>query len=194
MAATDGHSRNVPRANTFFALVPPPPVRDAVAGVQARLTPRLPASVRAVAPANFHVTLAFLGALAGDRLDALRDLADGLALSRECWVLDRLGTFPRARVGWLGCGEAPADLAAFQGRLVEGLRGAGFAVDRRPWVPHLTLYRNLRSPMPTINLEPVPWVCDGFTLLRTRSTESGPEYVETGRWTARDAGDSRPPS
>lgn len=99
-------------------------------------------------------------------------------------VLDRLGHFPRARVGWLGCSAVDASLAAFRDGLLAALEAAGFAADVRPWVPHLTLYRKLRTPLPTLEFEPIVWRCDRFELLRTEPGKKGPVYRSVGRWEA----------
>jgi 2'-5' RNA ligase len=182
------------RANTFFALVPPAPVRDAVMRLRRRLDPALPDSVRAVPGRNLHITMAFLGALPSARLPGLREVAGVQPVPRTMLVLDRLGAFPRARVGWLGCHDVSPVLLRFHDTLRARLEAADFPMDERPWVPHLTLYRNLRTTLPSIDVEPLEWAVDELVLLRTRSTSQGPDYLVEGRWKATDEGDrSRSP-
>lgn len=183
--ATDRGAR---RANSFFALVPPDPVRDTIAGFQARLTPRLPDAVRPVAPGNFHLTLAFLGAVARDRLPALAEIARSCPMATCRLRLDRFGVFPGARVGWLGVSVLDPALAGFQERLVAALRGAGFDPDPRPWAPHLTLYRKLRTTPDTVSVDIADWVVEDYVLLHTRSTKTGPVYRQEGAWKARREG------
>lgn len=176
------------RANTFFALTPPAPVRREIARLQAQVTPRLPASVRPVPPPNYHITVAFLGAVEASAVPNLCSLAGTVPPPVDDLVLDRLGRFSRARVGWLGSTQVPGPLAAFQARLAGALRDNGYAVDERPWVPHLTLYRNLRTPLPKLDVEPLGWRVDSYELLRTASGQTGPVYRSRGRWTARKQG------
>lgn len=183
-AQCDSAGRSGARANTFFALLPPPPVRDAVAALQNRLAQALPGSVRPVMPINFHVTLVFLGAVPATAFDGLGTVAERLVMPRCGLELDRLGAFGPARVGWLGCSGLPGSLADFREALAASLAAAGHAIDARPWVPHLTLYRKLRTPLPRLDFEPIVWRCDDFALLRTEPGRKGPIYREIGRWAA----------
>ncbi len=184
MAHAPGTERGPDRANTFFALVPPAPVRDAVAAFQADLKPGLPPSVRPVATCNFHITLAFLGAIERACLPELFALGGACSMAPTAIHLDRFGVFPRARVGWLGCSVIDPALGDFQGRLVGALRAAGYAPDSRPWVPHLTLYRKLRKGPDKVNVDIGGWDVESFVLLRTKPTKSGPVYGQEGAWKA----------
>ncbi len=172
------------RANTFFALTLPAPIRRGVERLQAKLTPQLPAGVRSVPASNFHITLAFLGAVEASAVPRLCALAPTVTPPEVDLVLDRLGSFSRARVGWLGSTRVPGSLVDFQERLAGALRDAGFAVDARLWVPHLTLYRNLRTPLPRMDIEPLGWRVEHYELLRTESGQSGPVYCSLGCWPA----------
>ena len=173
------------RANTFFALQPPPAIAEAVEQLQVRLARDLPAGVRPIPPANYHITLAFLGTVDEAAMPTLRGVADGLSMPTARFALDRLGRFPPARVGWLGCTEISPSLGDFQEELTASLRAAGFTLDERPWVPHLTLYRNLRTALPKVVPDPLGWRCESFVLLRTDSGKAGPVYRIQGRWKAR---------
>lgn len=185
MADAPGTEPGPDRANTFFALVPPAPVRAAVAALQAELTPKLPPAARPVAADNFHITLAFLGAVERARLPDLIELARSLAMAPSAIHLDCFGVFPRARVGWLGCSAVDPSLIDFQGQLVSMLEAAGFAPDARPWVPHLTLYRKLRKAPDKVSVDIGGWDVESFALLRTRSTKTGPVYARMDAWKAR---------
>jgi 2'-5' RNA ligase len=59
-------------------------------------------------------------------------------------VLRSVGAFPqpaRPRVVWAGVAEGAAELKDLQGRVDRELAREGFASDRRPFVPHVTLFR-----------------------------------------------------
>lgn len=170
------------RANTFFALVPPDAVRERIAELQRQLIPHLPASVRPVPPANFHLTLAFLGAVPAASLPALRSVADRLVPPDADLVLDHLGAFPRARVGWLGASAVDERLVRFQARLAASLDDAGFAPERRAWVPHLTLFRRLRGTLPMQEDLAYPWRVRTFVLLRTVQGRDGVRYRVEEHW------------
>lgn len=166
----------------FFALRPDGALRSRMAALQ-----MLDGwSGRPVPPGNLHLTLVFIGSVDTRRLDALQAVANQRSLPPCGLTLDRLGWFPRARVGWLGCsGGAPDMLAAFQAGLAEAAHIAGFDVDDQRWTPHVTLYRHLRTPPPTLRDKPLEWRIEGFELMASRPREDGApgvEYHTLGRW------------
>jgi len=103
-------------------------------------------------------------------------------------VFDRLGSFRRAGVLWLGVSEVPEALAAFQHDLVGGLLAAGVGYDRKPWKFHLTLYRKMRNPPPTMGPIAIPWRLRGFGLVESVSVNRGVEYHTIAGWNAAPRG------
>ncbi len=100
---------------------------------------------RIVPPANWHVTLRFLGDvedLGRERL--LKELDDaGLG---EPFVVGwgGLGAFPRpgrATVLWIGAERGSADLGRLAADVEEAVVAAGFPQEQRPFRSHLTLSR-----------------------------------------------------
>jgi 2'-5' RNA ligase len=162
----------------FFALRPGRALRRKIAGLQRRL--RL--SGRAVAEVNLHVTLAFLGEVPAGRVAELLEIGHLLRAPACTLVLDQLGCFERARVAWLGTGQPLQALQEFQASLAERLREAGFRSEARRWQPHLTLYRNLRTPLCKMPVEPVIWQLDSWCLMRSTLHTSGPVYGVVQRW------------
>jgi 2'-5' RNA ligase len=167
-------------ARLFFALVPAAEVRREISACRSQL--ELPA--RPVAGANLHITLAFLGAVETGRIDALRAIAGSVACPGCTLRLDRVGWFPRAGVVWLGSQSPPDDLLAFQGQLAGRLAECGFRAERRNWLPHLTLYRKMRKRLATIDIDPVEWTIDGFSLMRSNLTDTGAIYDRLDHWKA----------
>jgi len=104
---------------------------------------------RRVDPANWHLTLRFIGEVGeveADRLVGSLDQADLGGRFRIRW--GSLGAFPRAKkatVLWLGLQEGSAELAALASRVETALLAAGVAAEDRPFRPHLTLSR-IRPP------------------------------------------------
>lgn len=98
-------------------------------------------------PADLHVTLHFLGDTRADRLDAVRAaLAQAAAATAPMQLtLTAPGTFgpPNApRILWLGLEGDVGSLRHLHAALAPGLSAAGFALDARPFRPHLTLARH----------------------------------------------------
>jgi 2'-5' RNA ligase len=106
---------------------------------------RLP-YVKWVDPGAIHLTLKFLGDVAPQRLEAVKEFGAAAVRPFHPFMLatGRTGFFPgaqRARVFWLGLEGEMADL----GRLQQGIDGAmsklGFVSENRPFTAHLTLAR-----------------------------------------------------
>ena len=98
-----------------------------------------------VAPSRYHVTLKYLGWTAPEVVFAIRDrVAPLLAGRREFrFVVRGLGAFPsaeKARVLWAGIHESGA-LGEIASELDEELESLGFAREKRPFAPHVTLAR-----------------------------------------------------
>jgi 2'-5' RNA ligase len=168
------------RRRLFFALEPPEAIRKEILLAQKSLA----AGGRAVIPGQFHVTLAFLGMQPAEVIPTLQSMASKLPMARCTITLDRIGSFQRAGVLWLGASQVPAALDEFHWSLVEGLEQAGIDRDRKPWELHLTLYRRLRKPPPIMHTVPVNWPLDGFSLIESVSIKSGVEYRRHGHWSA----------
>lgn len=164
----------------FFALVPPAAVRQEVARTQARLN----GNGRPVPPPNFHVTLAFLGLQEAAVLPRVCALADTLRFEPCRVIVDQVGAFPRAGVLWLGVSSPPAALTRFQQDLMDALQSEGIGHDPKPWTFHLTLYRRLRKPFPTLSSLAIEWPLDGFDLVESAAARKGVEYRSIGHWRA----------
>ena len=164
----------------FFALVPDDAVRSGVARVQSHLGN----GGRAVPPSNFHVTLAFLGMQPTALIPDICALAGGLRLEPCRVVMDEIGRFPRAGVVWLGASTLPDPLRRFQEDLLDALQAAEIGHDPKPWTFHLTLYRRLRKPPPTLAPVSIEWAIRGFDLVESAAARKGVEYHSIGHWPA----------
>lgn len=174
----------------FIALEIPEPVRREVARRVAGLRERLPRA-RWVDPEMLHVTLAFLGETAPDKVPAL-----AAKLREACAphpTLDlRLasgGTFPPkrpARVAWIGM-QAPEDLAAVQAAVVgAAVEAVGFEPEERPFRAHVTLAR-CDPPWPRDAVEKFaaafpgevgqPFVADRIVLMQSKLSPKGARYT-----------------
>jgi 2'-5' RNA ligase len=164
----------------FFALVPDERVRAEVARIQSGLG----AAGRAVPPPNFHVTLAFLGLQPTAVIPEICALAGRLQLEPCRVVMDEVGRFPRAGVMWLGASTLPDPLRRFQQDLLAALEAAEIGHDPKPWTFHLTLYRRLRKPFPTLPSVAIEWAISGFDLVESAAARKGVEYHSIGYWSA----------
>ena len=145
----------------------------------------LAAQGRAIDPGQFRITLVFLGAQPGAVIPVLGSIANSLSFQPCTLLLDRLGTFGRAGVLWLGSKHIPRDLQDFQRSLLTAIDEAGIEHDRKAWKLHLTLYRRLRKQPCIMNTVPVPWLLNGFSLIESVNLKSGVEYRRLGYWNSK---------
>jgi 2'-5' RNA ligase len=155
----------------FIALEISEPVRREVARRLAGLRDRLP-NARWVDPANLHLTLAFLGEVAEDRVPALTErLREAFApFPRLPMRISGAGTFPPnqpARVAWLGL-DAPDDLQALQAAATQAaVEAVGHEPEEREYRAHITLARC-----------PSPWRRDASDrFIAAFPGEIGPPFV-----------------
>lgn len=127
----------------FVALELREDVRQSIRELIARLKPLAPGA-RWVRPEGMHVTLKFIGHVAGDQLDPIRQALRQIRSPQPVDLRFRgVGFFPndkRPRVIWCGI-EASPNLAPLANQVERALEALGIAPESRDFVPHLTLAR-----------------------------------------------------
>ena len=121
-----------------FAAIPlPEAVTDALEAVQGDLRVGQP-----VLPEHMHVTLVFLGEIREPVLDEVHDAFEDMRAPAFDIRLRGLGFFGRAapRSIHAAVEESPS-LRHLQAKLEQAARGAGVEVERRQFVPHVTIAR-----------------------------------------------------
>jgi 2'-5' RNA ligase len=164
----------------FFALWPDAAVRAALERWSAAI--HRAAGGRATRGDAIHLTLAFLGATAAERLDELKAAAGRVRVAPFELVLDEPGFWKHNRIAWAGASRMPPALDALVGELRAVLAAAGFPFDPKPFVPHLTLVRKARPGFALPAVEPVCWRVDGFVLARSVTRPAGSDYLVEARW------------
>ncbi len=153
--------------------------------------------LRWVAPANYHVTLAFLG-WAG--IDAIGPVCDALEAAtagegRTTFRTSRLGAFSsldKASVLWAGI-EDGAALTRLAQSIGEATARLGFARDARPFHPHVTIAR-LREArairdvvLPMAEQMFGDTKIDAVTLFESETKSTGSVYIELEKITFKRA-------
>lgn len=135
---------------------------------------------------SLHLTLAFIGAVSPGQLSVLHALAANVLADPFELELDRLGCWPHNRILWAGCREMPSRQRRLFEALAQPLIDAGFALDARPHVPHVTLVRKARcGGLPEL-AAPIRWRVDEFTLAESSLQASGARYRVLARWPLRE--------
>ena len=142
---------------------------------------------RAVPPANFHITLAFIGPLSDSALERLcREVEDWLArveVPGANLALDRTGYWHKPGIYWLGPSAWPEDLDRLAHKL-GGLAGAvGAKRDRASFQPHVTLFRHCASapPLP-VAMPAIALAYRHFALFESRQGRHGVSYHVLQEW------------
>lgn len=163
----------------FFALWPDDATRDALNRTGKWLHRHW--GGRRMRADTLHITLAFLGSIPIEQLDTLFACADTVKTGAFELILDQAGYWRHNRIGWLGANETPPQYSELVGALNAALQGAGFTVDARPHVPHVTLLRNTAGgEVP--GCTPVRWPVSGFALAVSSTETDGARYEVIRRW------------
>lgn len=175
-----------PRIRHFLALDPPPSVR---AGLKRCRLARGDEQARRVHPADWHMTLVFLGK--GYTAEAIVAAVEPVVAASPGFDLrlEVAGHWRHGGIAWMGLPDRPAPLIALQAALVAVLEPLGHRPGHLPFQPHVTLARRAASP-------PVPggiptWPVRAVTLMRgvEPMADRGPRYE---RLRALPLGVSRP--
>jgi RNA 2',3'-cyclic 3'-phosphodiesterase len=170
----------------FVAIRMPEDVAAALLAAQAGL----PAG-RPVERDNLHLTLAFLGERREPDLEDVHYALEAIRGPQFALSLTGLGLFEQARgiVVFAGVAPEPA-LSRLRDKVCQAARGAGIALERGRYRPHVTLARVNRA----AGIEEVmrlrasvargstwragPFDVRGFALLRSRLGRGGPSYED----------------
>jgi 2'-5' RNA ligase len=142
-----------------------------------------------------HVTLEFLGHVPHERQPALRAAADRVRRSPVMIEFDRVEHWRKSQVVCLVASHVPAGLATLVEQLRVELAVEGFAIEARPFRPHVTLARKVRSASDSHLDPPLLWRSGGFALVRSVTDPSGSRYEPLDWWNhavdgGRETGDS----
>jgi 2'-5' RNA ligase len=141
---------------TFIALEMNRTLQRHLTGVIQQVAQVLP-GIRWVDPAGVHLTLAFLGELTDGELEGVKHAVASAARQSQpfAYSLSHLGSFgsPRQpRVIWVGIEEASGTLKHLHHVLNLELEQRKFAIEKRPFAPHLTLAR-IKAPLQAEELQ-----------------------------------------
>lgn len=149
---------------TFIALEMNSDLQRHLEGVIRQVAQALPNN-RWVDPTGIHLTLAFLGELSDGELGGVKHAVAAAAQQSApfSYRLSRLGTFGsphQPRVVWMGIEESTGALQHLHQALQRELLRRNFAVEKRPFSPHLTLAR-IKAPLRPEELQQLQRILDG---------------------------------
>jgi RNA 2',3'-cyclic 3'-phosphodiesterase len=167
----------------FFALWP----TDAVRAQLAAAAQSYAEFGRAIAARNLHVTVAFLGAVAEERLDHVVEIARStqkLTLDGKFMLhLDRLEFWRRSSLIALTATQVPPELLKIVDGLRAGLRERGFELQEHDaFRPHVTLVRDVSRGPAAAAVTPVQWPVESFALVESQVGQRGSQYSVLDEW------------
>lgn len=155
----------------FFAFWPDDETRSALEAGRARL---FPLAGRPVPAAGLHVTTAFVGSVKEERVAALLALAGSVPPLTV--TFDRLEHWAKPRVLVAATTYLPGDMKKVVDGLWQRLDRLGFARETRPFRPHVTLVRDIRSVRAGLPWPPFAWRIDRLALVESLSTSGESRY------------------
>ncbi|MGB7739879.1 MAG: RNA 2',3'-cyclic phosphodiesterase [Steroidobacteraceae bacterium] len=164
----------------FFALWPDPALRQALHARVDEITASIEGKPQR--PDQWHVTLEFLGQVPLERQPALRAAADRVSCSPVTIEFDRVEHWRKPQVVCLVASRVPAGLATRVAQLHAALVEKGFTLDARPFCPHVTLARKVRSAADSLLDPPFVWRAGGFALVRSVTDPAGSRYEPLDWW------------
>lgn len=183
----------------FIAIAFDESIVGQIAEVQRQLCETLEAGVLVPAD-NLHLTLVFLGEIDEDDLVAVEDVLDDVQ-SRLNFdlVFDHVDTFgshgrsPDSTTWWLGS-RPSKQLDHLQKEIAEKMGKLGVELERRAFVPHVTLVRHaspcaredsrltMQELVAKLSANPITARVNAYCLIESQLTSEGAKYQQICSW------------
>ena len=131
---------------------------------------------------TLHMTLLFMGAVKRVQIEELMHAAEKVALSRFAFRLQQFACWPRNHIGYAAPRNDVEELAWLARLLRQEVEQAGFSFDRKDFVPHVTLLRDIVHPVAPCFIDPIEWQVSGFALVESSMKEQGVRYQTLATW------------
>ena len=132
---------------------------------------------------TLHLTLAFIGEVAPERLEVLCGVAGAIRLPAFDLSFDRGQCVARKKIFWAAANAIPDALRDLAAGLNGQLKAAGFRTEDRPFAAHVTLLRHARcdGTPPPDGLR-IDWPVQDFVLVESDLKPEGVRYRILQRW------------
>ena len=164
----------------FLAISPSKIVQRQLAH-QAKLLAPICGGRQIVMP-HFHLTLVFLGNISTQRIETLRHIMRKIAAKKFALCLDKISYWKHNQIIYLHAKQFPVELFDLVAALQSTLSEAGFVFDRRVYKPHITLFRKAVRAVNIDLINPIHWPVSQWTLLQSKPTQTGVDYVPLDHW------------
>jgi 2'-5' RNA ligase len=169
----------------FIGLAIPEPVRKRFQALFEKAEGK-PSDLRLTAPENWHCTLAFLGEIDEEHIDALKHL---IAVAAErppggSFSFRNLETFPPKHPSYVIVRAEPNpkdEWMSFIDRMRDMISVVSPNIDRKPWIPHVSIGRARKGKLFTrwiSDFEPFDWRPESICLVKSQLTSAGSVYSD----------------
>lgn len=175
--STDRRTTPPPTQRVFLALWLPPALADTLSRTARELTRG--SGGRPTRASTMHLTLAFVGDVPHEQVEALVRLVPAVQGSAFRLTIDRVGAWRHNGIAWAGPSIIPAPLTALRNAAEHALDRAGIPFDHRPFRPHVTLARHVERPLPaSVAIGELAWDVSEVVLVRSGQDAQGAARYE----------------
>ncbi len=164
----------------FFAAVPTPPTRECISA--AARAAQLEPEARLVPAENYHVTLAFVGAIPASRLPELQAVGRAQRAHRFALRFDAYEYWPKPEVIVAAARTIPAALDLLWRQIHRDLAAHQWALDPKRLRPHVTLARKVSQAPVLQAMSPFEWWVEAVSLIRSDASGSESAYTVVDTW------------
>ena len=161
-------------ARLFLGLEISPEARDALTHVRHTLEAHHVQGKLYNAPL-YHLTLCFLGNTPKSAIPLISSLMDSLDAEPFSLTLHGTGSF-KGSILWAGV-QPSQSLMDYQAALSQSLRNAGFPLEEDEYRPHITLGRQVKFPIPQVEIPEVSFRVMHATLFESTRVDGVLTYV-----------------
>ena len=156
----------------FLALWPYDEVRQILRQLNCELF--MPGS-KPVTPANFHVTLVFIGSVTELMANEINQQLAKVAAKPLQLKFDELSYWRKPKVMCLTSTQLASEVIQLEQSLSRIIADFGVALDTRAFRPHITLARHVYR-KPEVEFKPIVWQSEAFCLVESVTKPQGPRY------------------
>ena len=162
----------------FFALWPNASTREQCINVLNAVSFKQAKPVQA---ANIHVTLLFLGNLDSGKEELIKQELMNIVVPTITLIFNRLSFWEKSGILCLTSTNSCPEIESVVESLEKIARKLTIQVDRRPFKPHVTLVKKVKTQI-ELKFEPIIWHSDAICLVESCRITDGIEYRIVEKW------------
>lgn len=177
---TEAQTRPESTAKVFFAIWPDAAAQKKLSELAAQLADIC--GGKQIRSPMMHLTLVFVGNVDNHWLESLRKIANEIRHFSFDLTINEIQYWQHKRIIHAGPSQCPAKLLSLVADLQDRLSQAGFSLEKRRYLPHITLVRKAMCPtLPDLTTS-ITWHVNEWSLVQSKQTDQGSIYVPLDCW------------